>query len=140
MEGLHQRQGNGESFENAPTYRPVLLFVRVSRYLNLRVDTYSIIYRVTVGVNIGAMTIMLGGLGPSPFQEILPMLTLALHNIMACKVFRLLKLGLVQDTPSSLSQITSDVFVNISNTADTSDEDSTRGADSGRRLPDGGVV
>ena len=140
MEGFHQRPGNGKGFEDAPTYRPVLLFVRVSRRLILRVGTHSIIYRVTVGVNIGAMIVMLGGLGPSPFQEILPMLTLALHNIMACKVFRLLKLGLVQDTPSSLSQITSDVFVNISKTADTSDEESTRGAATGRRPPDVSVV
>ncbi|KAK7687675.1 hypothetical protein QCA50_008890 [Cerrena zonata] len=81
---------------------------RLSRAL---LQTGQLYYMVTVGVNIASTVVVLGALGPSAFQQVLPMINLILHNAMACRVFRLLKLGMIHDGPPSLDRVSSALFV-----------------------------
>lgn len=62
-------------------------------------------FRATVGANFMVMVIILGRVGPPPFRTMVTGLSILVQNIMGCKVFRLLKLGRIHDTPSSLGDV-----------------------------------
>ncbi|KAK7683063.1 hypothetical protein QCA50_013735 [Cerrena zonata] len=64
--------------------------------------TGMLYYGVTVGVNFASMIITLGDVGHPQFQSMVLVVTVVLQNAMACKVFRLLKLGILEDTGSTL--------------------------------------
>lgn len=66
--------------------------------------------RVTVGFHITTTIVLLASLGPGPFHQLFPVINVTLHNAMACKVFRLLKLNSIQDTSLSLGEVTSSFF------------------------------
>ncbi|CAL1707958.1 unnamed protein product [Somion occarium] len=66
-------------------------------------QTGQLYYLATTGVNVAVMVILLSGAGAAQFQAMVPVPNVALQNVMACKVFRLLKLGLIQDNPTTWS-------------------------------------
>ena len=57
------------------------------------------------------MIVLLGAFGPPEFQMIVTVITIALQNILACKVFRLLKLGTINDPPSDPELVQSIQFI-----------------------------
>ncbi|CAL1701343.1 unnamed protein product [Somion occarium] len=67
----------------------------VSRIL---LQTGQLYYLATVGVNI-TMAISIFTSASVPVQSGLSIIGIALRNMMACKVYRLLKLGLIESTP-----------------------------------------
>ncbi|KAK7683724.1 hypothetical protein QCA50_013100 [Cerrena zonata] len=73
-------------------------------------QTGQLYYLVTVGVNFASVIILLGGIGEPAFQTMVTMVNIALQNAMACRVFRLLKLGVIHDTPTSFGDTTPVAF------------------------------
>ena len=67
--------------------------------------------RLIVGLNLLCMIVLLGAFGPPEFQMIVTVITIALQNILACKVFRLLKLGTINDPPSDPELVQSIQFI-----------------------------
>ena len=67
--------------------------------------------RLIVGLNLLSMIVLLGAFGPPEFQMIVTAITIALQNILACKVFRLLKLGTINDPPSDPELVQSIQFI-----------------------------
>ncbi|CAL1708181.1 unnamed protein product [Somion occarium] len=76
---------------------------RVSRAL---LQTGQLYYLVTVGGNILVMVIILNARVSATFQGMSTVPNIALQNAMACKVFRLLKLGLIKGFPSNFTSST----------------------------------
>ena len=66
--------------------------------------------RATVGVNLASVAILLGSVGQPAFQSIITMVNIALQNAMACRVFRLLKLGHAQNTSDVPGDPTTVIF------------------------------
>ncbi|KAK7687676.1 hypothetical protein QCA50_008891 [Cerrena zonata] len=97
-------------------------------------QTGQLYYLVTVGVNMATMIVLWGFIGPSPFHQMLPVITIVLQNAMACKVFRLLKLGLIHETQPSLGEVTSAYFGHLSSQATTAVGDSTGMANVGKEV------
>ncbi|CAL1702479.1 unnamed protein product [Somion occarium] len=65
-------------------------------------QTGQLLYLVTVLVNIAIMVVILIPSVPSVFRALLAIPNIALQNSMACHVYRLLKLGHINDRPSAL--------------------------------------
>ncbi|KAK7691714.1 hypothetical protein QCA50_005114 [Cerrena zonata] len=61
-------------------------------------------YLVTIGVHLLIIaTLLIPGI-PSPYRGTLAVVTGTFHNIMACRVFKLLKFGLMDDVPYCVVQ------------------------------------
>ena len=61
-------------------------------------------------MNVATVVILLGSIGAASFHQMLPVINLVLQNVMACKVFRLLKLGLLDDTEPTFGDMNSTLF------------------------------
>ena len=63
---------------------------------------FSLIFRVTVGVNLFAVVSLLTATFPPAVRAVLTMPNVALQNAMACRVYRLLKLGFIEEEPTTI--------------------------------------
>lgn len=81
---------------------------------------------------MATMIVLWGSIGPFPFHQMLPVITFVLQNAMACKVFRLLKLGQIHDTQPSLGEVTSAFFGHLSSQS-TAIGDSTGSMNVGKK-------
>lgn len=59
-------------------------------------------YRVTVGINLFAVVSLLTSTFPPAVRAVLTMPNVALQNAMACRVYRLLKLGFIEEEPTTI--------------------------------------
>ncbi|CAL1702823.1 unnamed protein product [Somion occarium] len=64
--------------------------------------TGQLYYLATVGVNIFVLFTLVTSSFPPALRAVLTMPTVALQNAMACRVYRLLKLGFIEEDPSIL--------------------------------------
>ncbi|CAL1702480.1 unnamed protein product [Somion occarium] len=69
-------------------------------------QTGQLYYLVTVGVNIVAMVVILTPSVPPVLRAMFAIPNVALQNAMACRVFRLIKLGMITDKPVAVSSLT----------------------------------
>ena len=60
-------------------------------------------YRVTVGLNIVAMVLILVPSVPPVLRAMFSIPNVALQNAMACRVFRQIKLGLLREQPATMA-------------------------------------
>ncbi|CAL1710750.1 unnamed protein product [Somion occarium] len=63
-------------------------------------QTGQLYYMTTVVLNLVAMILLLTPSLPLVYQGMMTVPNVALQNAMACRVFRLLKLGIIQDNPT----------------------------------------
>ncbi|KAI0072615.1 hypothetical protein K474DRAFT_1678508 [Panus rudis PR-1116 ss-1] len=69
--------------------------------------TGQLYYLATVGVNIVSMAVILAPSVPPVFRAMFAIPNFSLQNAMACRVYRLLKLGLLNDRPSGFTHSSS---------------------------------
>ncbi|KAK7689449.1 hypothetical protein QCA50_007241 [Cerrena zonata] len=63
--------------------------------------TGQLYYLATVSINLVAMILLLSPSLSQVYQGMFTVPNVALQNAMACRVFRLLKLGVISDTPTN---------------------------------------
>ncbi|KAK7691713.1 hypothetical protein QCA50_005113 [Cerrena zonata] len=84
----------------------------------------QIYYLAIIGVHILIIVVLLITTVPPVYRGILAVPTVALHNMMACRVFRLLKFGVIHNLPSFTDNTRSQIpeFI-VMNTFSSSDQD-----------------
>lgn len=65
------------------------------------IDDFSIIGSSVIGLHVVIVIALVDNTTPTTFRAVLIVATVALHNLMACKVYRLLKFDLIDIVSSS---------------------------------------
>lgn len=101
---------HGSHFSCSSPNRATLLFVRLELVI-VKQEIAHFYPSVTVSMNIVSMVVILTPSVPPIIHAMFTVPNVALQNVMACRVYRLLKLGLINDDPKSYSMKSDDVHL-----------------------------